>query len=367
MQSERLSKISLVVLVGGITLLFLNMTRPFLMTILLAAIFAALSQPLYQRLVGMLRGHRALAAIVTLLLLVAFVIIPFMLFLSIVVGQALSIAAAITPWVQQQIAEPDQFIRAIEDTAIYERLAPFREEIVTKAGNLVGGITKFLINSLSSMTMGTAAFLFQFFVLLYAMFWFLIDGKSLLRKILYYLPLDDTDERRVLEKFTSVTRATIKGTLLIGVTQGGLAGLAFYVIGIPSSVFWAALMAVLSIIPGIGTGLVWIPAAIILVAGGHVAKGIGLALFCALIVGSIDNLMRPWLVGRDTQMHDLLIFLGSLGGILLFGAVGFIIGPIVAALFVTVWDIYGTVFKEVLPQVSWLGPDPAEDQRESPE
>jgi predicted PurR-regulated permease PerM len=188
--------------------------------------------------------------------------------------------------------------------------------------------------------------------MLYCMFFFLMDGGKLLHKILYYLPLESKDEESMLEKFTSVTKATLKGTIVIGVLQGGLAGAAFAAVGIPSAVFWGAIMAVLSIIPGIGSALVWGPAAIILVSTGQLAKGLGLASFCAVVVGSLDNFLRPVLVGKSTQLHELMIFFGTLGGILMFGAAGIIIGPIVAALFVAVWDIYGIAFKDILPEVT---------------
>ena len=213
-------------------------------------------------------------------------------------------------------------------------------------------VSKLFINSLSSATMGTVNFFLLTFIFLYAMFFFLIDGDRLLDKILYYLPLEDEDERRMLDKFTSVTRATLKGTAVIGILQGGLAGLALAVVGIPSAIFWGTIMAVLSIIPGIGTALVWGPAAIILAAGGHWVKAIGLTVFCGVVVGSIDNVLRPRLVGKDTEMHDLLILFATLGGISFFGVVGFILGPIIAALFVTIWEIYGTAFKDVLPEVT---------------
>jgi predicted PurR-regulated permease PerM len=186
------------------------------------------------------------------------------------------------------------------------------------------------------------------------MFFFLVDGDKLLEKILYYIPLEDDDERRMLARFTSVSRATLKGTAVIGLVQGALAGIAFAVAGIPSAVFWAALMAVLSIIPGIGTALVWGPAAVILATQGHWGAASGLAFFCGVIVGGVDNFLRPRLVGKDTEMHDLLILFSTLGGIALFGFIGFIIGPIVAALFVTVWEIYGVVFKDVLPETAAL-------------
>ena len=126
--------------------------------------------------------------------------------------------------------------------------------------------------------------------------------------------------------------------------------------GIPSAVFWGTIMAVLSIIPGIGTTLVWGPAVIILAAGGNFTRAAGLGIFCAIIVGSIYNLLRPILVGKDTQMHELMIFFSTLGGIIMFGVMGMIIGPIVAALFITIWEIYGVAFKDYLPQVGSVRP-----------
>jgi predicted PurR-regulated permease PerM len=231
---------------------------------------------------------------------------------------------------------------------------------------LVGHISGFLINRLRSVTLGTVNFIFMLFIMLYTMFFFFMDGPKLIDKILYYLPLEDRDERLMLDKFTSVTRATLKGTAVIGILQGGLAGAAFAVVGIDSAVFWGTIMAVLSFIPGIGTALVWVPAVIILAATGHLAKAIGLGVFCAAVVGSIDNLLRPVLVGRDTQMHELMILFGTLGGIIMFGVVGIIIGPIIAALFVTVWEIYAVAFQDVLPEVGVSGSN-AEPENSSAE
>lgn len=349
MDRDRFGKVFLLLLVIAISATFVAMIRNFLITILLAAIFSGLAHPLYARLARLFRGHRAMASLVTLLLLLVVVIGPLLGILGIVASEALSISETVGPWISARLSEPAAFDHLFESLPWYERLEPFREQIMTKAGELVNSASKFLFNSLSATTKGTVTFLFQFFILLYTMFFFLMDGGPLLRKILYYLPLGDEDESRMVERFTSVARATIKGTLLIGLIQGILAGLAFWVAGIDGAVFWGTLMILMSIIPGIGTGLIWIPAALILILTDHLWRGIGLALFCALIVGSIDNVLRPRLVGRDTQMHDLLILFGTMGGLLLFGVLGFIIGPIVAALFVTVWDIYGTVFRDVLP------------------
>jgi predicted PurR-regulated permease PerM len=135
---------------------------------------------------------------------------------------------------------------------------------------------------------------------------------------------------------------------VIGVIQGTLSGLAFWVAGIPQALFWTVVMVVLSILPVIGGALVWVPACIILLASGQVLKGLLLAAFCGLIVGSVDNVLRPRLVGRDTKMHDLMILFSTLGGILAFGPIGFIIGPILAGLFVTSWELFGVAYRDVL-------------------
>jgi len=361
MTRDAINKATLLLLVLVISVFFLAMIRHFLMALLLAGIFSAMAHPLYRRCRKWLGGRRSLASITTLLVIIIVLILPLGGLLGVITAEAIKVGQSVTPLVEKLSTEPAAFSDLLSSIPFYEQIAPYRETIIRKAGEVVGIISKFFINSLSWVTMGTVNFFLLTFIFLYAMFFFLMDGDRLLNKILYYLPLEDEDERRMLDKFTSVTRATLKGTAVIGVLQGGLAGLAFAVVGISSAVFWGTIMAVLSIIPGIGTALVWVPAAIILAGGGHWIKAIGLAVFCGVVVGSIDNILRPRLVGKDTEMHDLLILFATLGGISFFGIVGFIIGPILAALFVTIWDIYGTAFKDVLPAV--VTPD-GKDQNE---
>lgn len=344
-----ISKTFLVLLVVLISALFLAMIKGFLMAVVLAGIFSSLAQPLFRRLCRLFKGRQSAGSVATLAVIVLVIILPLGSLMGIVTAQAIKVGNSITPWVQDKIHNPDQVVLWLQGQPFYETIAPYQDDILTKAGEAVGAISGFLINSLSSATAGTVHFFFMLAIMLYSMYFFLIHGGLVIDKVLYYLPLADHDERRLLDKFSSVTRATLKGTAVIGALQGGLAGLAFFVVGIPSALFWGTIMVVLSIIPGIGTGLVWVPAAIILMAGGSWAKGIGLAIFCGLVVGSIDNFLRPRMVGQDTQLPDLLILLGTLGGIGMFGILGFIIGPIVAALFVTVWEIYGTAFSDILP------------------
>ena len=348
MDRPALNRIMLLFIVLAISALFFAMVRGFIMTMLLAGLFAALAHPLYRRLERRFRGRKNVASFVTLLLLVLVILLPLGALIGIVAQQAFRISDSVQPWVEEMVRRSSAFDETFKALPFHDSLVAYKEITLQKGGELVAFMSNRLFRGVSSVTLSTVNFMFLFFVFLYTMFFFLKDGAALLDRILYYVPLSENDERRLLDRFTSVARATIKGTFLIGLMQGTLAGLAFWVIGIGSALFWGTVMTVLSVIPGVGTAFVWVPAAAILLATGHIGKAIGLSLFCALVVGSVDNLLRPRFVGRDTQLPALLIFFGTVGGIGLFGIAGFLVGPIVAALFVTAWDIYGETFREYL-------------------
>jgi predicted PurR-regulated permease PerM len=340
----------LLLLVTAISVAFVAMIRAFLLTILLAALFAALSYPVYQWLLGRLRGRKALAAVATLVLLLALVIAPLLAVLGAGANEALRVTETIRPRLEQLVDQPGEFDRRLRALPGYHHIEPYRAQLLIRAGELLGGTSAFLFAALSAATRATAVFIFHFLVLLYTMFFFLTGGPALLRTVLGYLPLTDADKQRMVAQFVSVTRATLKGTILIGMAQGMLGGLAFWAAGLDGAIFWGTVMTVLSIIPGIGSALVWIPATVVLIATGEVWRGIVLALFCGLVVGSVDNVLRPRLVGQDIKMHDLLIFFSTLGGLMLFGVMGFILGPILAALFVTAWEMFGTSFRSSLAE-----------------
>ena len=349
MSEERFRKAFVILLVIAISAAFVAMIRIFLLTILLAAIFAAVARPLYLQVERGFGGRAGLASAFTILLLLVLVITPLSLLGGAVAAEALRVAENVRPWIDARIAQPSLLDDSLRRLPYFEYIEPHRAEILKRGAEVVGAIGTFLANSVSAATRGTVLFIFQFFLLLYTMFFFMKDGPRLLQSMMLYLPLDESDKEQMLDNFTSVTRATLKGTVVIGVTQGSLAGLAFWVAGIDGVIFWTTLMIVLSIIPGIGAALVWVPAVLMLIAQGAVWQGIGLALFCGLVVGTVDNVMRPWLVGRDTKMHDLMILFSTLGGLLFFGATGFIVGPILAALFITVWEMFGVTFRDALP------------------
>lgn len=358
MTDDRFRKAFLLAQVIAVSAAFMYVLRSFLMTILIAAIFSGLTYPIYRYLRDRFRGNRPLASALTLLLTLVLVIGPLLGILSVVVNQAIRVTNSIRPVVERLIKEPTYLDQQIARIPFIEYAAPYREQILTKAGDVVNSTGSFLVGSLSDTTRGTVTFLFQFFILLYTMFFLLMDGPSMVRAMLNHLPLRETEKRLMQDRFVSVTRATVKGTIVIGIIQGALSGLAFWIVGIPDVVFWTVVMVVLSILPVIGGALVWVPASVILALSGHLLQGALLAVFCGLIVGSVDNLLRPRLVGRDTKMHDLMILFSTLGGILAFGPIGFIIGPVLAGLFVTSWEIFGIAFQEALAQSPPPAPAP---------
>ncbi len=348
----RFQRAALLLLVAIISALFLQMVRGFLVAVLLAAIFAGMTYPLFRRLRYRLGGRENLASTLTILLLILGVVIPLGAFLALVVAESVSLSQSITEWVRSDPGRLDQVRALVARIPFADRLIPEGEELITQLGELAGRAGPILAGKMAALGRGTLAFLLQAFVCLYAMFFFLVDGPGILRTILYYIPLGAEEENQLLERFVSVTRATLKGSLFIGVIQGGLAGLAFLVTGVPAPAFWGTVTIVLSIIPAVGGALVWIPAVIYLGATGSMTAALALFAWCVLVVSTIDNFLRPRLIGRDAKMSDLLILLSTLGGISVFGALGFIVGPIIAALFVTVWHIYGEAFRAWLPEVA---------------
>lgn len=346
--AERLRRVTLVALALVISGLFLWMIRDFLIALLLAAITAGILRPIYVALRQRLGNRRHLAAGVTLGLLLVLVILPMVAYCVVVANQAVELGRTASPWLQNTFGST-QFSRLFERPAL-RPLAPYRELILQKLGELGAELGAIAVAAVTAAAQEIITLSLGLFVMLYATFFFLTDGRSVLRKILYYSPLPPEDEDKMLERFLSVARATIRGTIVIGLVQGALGGIAFRIAGISGAAFWATLMAVLSVVPGVGSSIVWLPGAAYLAFTGHVGAAVALAIWCSIAVGTIDNFLRPRLVGKDAKLSDLLILVSTLGGIALFGALGFLIGPIVAALFVTVWDIYGDVFRGVLPE-----------------
>ena len=297
-------------LVAAISLLALAIAWPFLKPLLLGAMLAGLSHPLYRWLTRCFRGRRSLASFTTLLILVVLAVGPLGAFGGLVISQAIEVSEKAIPWAREHFGSSSGFEARdwlVTRFPVLEPYVPNQEAIVDNLGLAAKSAGGFLVAAASRVTAGTAAFLLDAFVMLYAMFFFLRDGKAILERIFYYVPLQHADEVKMVERFTSVTRATIKGTVIIGIVQGTLAGLALWAGGIDGAAFWGTIMVILSVIPGVGSALVWVPAVIYLFATGKILAATLVAVWCAAVVGTIDNVLRPKLVGKDAKMPDLLM------------------------------------------------------------
>ena len=215
-------------------------------------------------------------------------------------------------------------------------LAGLRDKIAK--GAMEG--SQFFASQAYSFGQSTFELLVSLGVMLYLVFFFLRDGPELVRRIRQAIPLAEQQKRRLQLKFNRVVRATVKGNLLVAIAQGALGGLIFWILDVPSPLLWAVLMAFLSLLPAVGAGIVWAPVAVYFLFSGAVWQGVVLIAFGVGVIGLVDNLLRPLLVGKDTRMPDYLVLVSTLGGLAVFGINGFVIGPLIAALFLSSWDIY---------------------------
>ena len=329
-------------------MLFVAVVWTFLKPLLLAALFAALAHPLYKWIARLIGQRRSLASLITLLVLFVLVAGPLSAFVGLVIKQAISMSNEAIPWLQQHFGAASRFnahdwlVQHFPSLADY---IPPQEQLVQNAGVAAKSAAGFLVTAVSRMTAGTATFVLNLFVMAYAMFFFLKDGRQIMRTILSYIPMREDQKSRMIQQFTSITRATVKGTLLIGIMQGALDGVAFWLAGIDGWALWGTLMAILSILPAVGAPVVWVPAGLYLLLTGRVVAGLVLVGWCAAVLATVEYVVRPALVGTDIKMPDLLVLVGTLGGLYLFGPIGFIVGPIVCGLFLTVWQIYRETFR----------------------
>jgi predicted PurR-regulated permease PerM len=320
---------------------FLYLISGYFQPIFWAAILGVLFLPVQRALERRLRDRRSLAAVLTVILIFFTVLVPSLLVTSAVVNEATQLYQRI----QSGEIDPGAALRWLqgwmpgltswaEGVGIDVGQWPQKvSEIAVKASQYIGGM---------ALTAGqnVANFMIKFLIMLYLLFFILRDGDEMMEKIIAALPFGDDRERELFGKFAEVSRATLKGTLVIGIIQGTLGGIMFGVLGMQGAVFWGVVMVFLSILPLVGASLVWIPAVIFLVVSGAFGKALAMALFGGVVIGLLDNVLRPILIGRDTKMPDYLILLSTLGGLSIFGISGFVIGPIIAALFLSVWAMF---------------------------
>lgn len=335
----------LLLLIVGVGVVFLFL--PFFTAMVVAAILAVLFQSTYQRLLRWLRGSVVASALITCLIVAVVIIAPIFTALSFAVNEANDLyhAAGSGQSLETSIRS---FIGSVNRIPVIgPAFSPDIVNIDTFLADL-REIGKNALGLLQAAYQGIASFLLWVFVMFFALYYFLIDGRRALDYLMRISPLRDEHDKLLMRKFVSISRATLKGTLLVGIVQGVLGGLMFWVTGVPSPLIWGMIMVLFSVIPMVGAGIVWVPAGVSMLLLGHVWEGIFILGVGAGVISTIDNVLRPKLVGKDTDMHPLLVFFATLGGLSLFGLSGFIIGPIIVALFMALSEIYMVEFHRQL-------------------
>ncbi len=323
--------------------------QPFLLALCIAAILAIIfqrPQRFFERLTG---GKRHLAALCTSLLAISLFVAVFVTILGLVVNEAADF--------YQRVSGEESFMKNIDGILESSQIVSAGRYLGIEKNIDAQTISKIVSSTANALLLlvqkayqGIAHFIFLSFVVFFTLYYLLVGGKDLIKRIMYLSPLKNNHERMLIDKFVSMITATVKGTLVVGIVQGSLGGILFAIVGIPSAVVWGIIMAILSLIPMVGSSVVWFPAGAILLLTGNIWQGITVLLFGGLVISLIDNFLRPKLVGKDTQMHPLLIFFATLGGISLFGLPGFIIGPIIMTIFLALWEIYAVEFKQQLKE-----------------
>lgn len=340
---QKLEERAFVVLLAVTSLLFGWLLWPFAGAILWGTVLAIVFAPMYRRLNASIVQNSSVAALITLLIVIVMVILPWTMIATSLMQEAAALYdllragkldfgdyfhqvwGALPAWVQNLMAQSG-----------VTNLGAVQQKMV--AGLREG--SQFFAGQILSVGQFTFHFIIDFFIMMYLLFFLLRDGDLLFRTIRQAIPLQAEQQRAIFTKFTTVVRATVKGGILVAALQGMLGGLMFWFLGIHAPLLWGVVMAFLSLLPAIGAGLVWLPVAIYLLATGAVWKGVILIAFGALVMGLVDNFLRPALVGKDTKLPDYIVLISTLGGLELFGLNGLVIGPAIAALFMVIWAIF---------------------------
>lgn len=332
------------------TLALLYLVKSYVVAMLLAVVFASVSQPLYKWILNRVNDRPSLASILTLLVLFLAIFLPALILIQLLAVDTLAFLSRVRPIIEQDI----ELLKA-PDIKVPDWM-PFRAEITnalpdikSSATTILSHIATFLLAGAKSATLNTLKFVLQIFIMLYAMFFFLRLEKGGLPLVLSYTGLSKRTQNKLTERIARVSTSTVSGTLVIGLVQGILIGIGLYFAGFSHILYWSSLAAILSMLPAIGVVLIWLPAVIYLAFTGNQGAATGLFLFSAIFTSSADNVLRPILVGRTSNIPDAMILVVTLGGLVTLGASSIILGPIVAGVFLTLWEEYRTLH----------GPDPA--------
>jgi predicted PurR-regulated permease PerM len=331
------------ILLGAVTLLFLYLLKPFFFPLFWAVVIAGIFKPLYRRIDGRLRRPN-LSTLIVFAVAALCIFLPLGVAVTLVFDQSVDFYKRLGAGAQGIDFSSHRIIALIVANPLVERLAIDEAFLSDKVVEVIRSITNYLLVHLTALTQNTLDLLVKFGIMFYSLFFFIRDGESLLNKAMQFSPLGGTRERQLYHSFLATARSTLMVTLIIGGLQGILGGAVFFNAGIEGSLIWAVLMILMAIVPVVGCSIIWAPAGLLMLLTGHLWEGILILASGFLLISTIDNLLRPLLIGKDVALHPLLIFLSTLGGIALFGLSGFVIGPIIAALLLALWRMGGEFF-----------------------
>ena len=345
MQVKTLETRTFLTLVVLVTVAFAWLLGGFLLPVFWATVLAILFTAPFRWVRDKLGGRGTLAALLTLFLILVLVVAPLAGLVAAVTGEAMGVYGAVadgTVDLTEPITRAEEFLPRV--TRLAQDWGVDLDNIRDRISSTALSASQALAGSIVAIGQQTAHFLLVLAVTLYLLFFFLRDGEKLVETLVRAMPLGDIRERRLFSRFAAVTRATVKGSFIVAMVQGAIGGIAFWVLGLGAPVLWGAIMAVCALIPAVGTALVWFPAMIYLIATGAWVKALILVAVGVGVIGTVDNALRPILVGRDAGMPDYMILLTTLAGLATFGISGLVIGPIIGGLFMTVWAIFTEEF-----------------------
>lgn len=349
---DYLERRALLLLVVAVSFALGWVLLPFYGTLLWSAIIALLFVPLHRCLMPRLRHRRTLAALLTVLTAVVIVVVPFAL-LSVTLAHE---AAGLLAHVESGESSPVPYLRGVFEAlprwaaALLEQFGLVDFDTLQRRLNtrLEQG-SGFIAAQAFNLGQNTFEFATSLLIAPYLAFFLIRDGDRIVHAMRRALPLTPGHKQELLNKFNAVIRSTVRGNLVVAAIQGALGGLAFWFLGVRGALLWAVVMAFLSLLPAIGAALVWLPVAIWLFVTGAIWQSIALAAWGTLVIGLVDNLLRPMLVGKATLMPDYVVMITTLGGVVVFGINGFVLGPMIAAMFFAVWHLYLTTRQETTP------------------
>ncbi|WP_421565432.1 AI-2E family transporter [Ochrobactrum sp. EDr1-4] len=333
---------SFYILLALVTVAFAWLLIPYYSAVLWGVILALIFYPVQQWLLRVLRGRKNIAAFLSVLMCICLVILPTMLIFGLLAQEGNSVYQRLSTrefdlntYITRILAAlPD----SLEEWMVRFELGTFAEWRTRITGGILQG-SQIFASRLVSLGQNTLQFIISFGIMIYLLFFLFRDGDELGEKIRQAIPLSEDYKNQFVEKFAAVIRATVKGNIIIALIQGTIGGVTFWLLGIEAALLWGVMMTIFSLLPVVGASLIWAPVAVWFIVNGMWLQAFSLIFVGVLVIGLIDNLLRPPLVGKGTRMPDFVVLISTIGGISLVGINGFVVGPMIAAMFIAAWSL----------------------------